>query len=37
MGSADGLIYRREMYQPPAIKRLIEILKAVVKDMPLSR
>jgi hypothetical protein len=25
-----GLIYRREVYQPPAIKRLIEIIKAVV-------
>jgi DNA-binding transcriptional LysR family regulator len=28
-----GLIYRREVYQPPAIRRLIEILKAAVKDM----
>jgi len=28
-----GLTYRRETYQPPAIKRLIEILKATVNDM----
>jgi DNA-binding transcriptional LysR family regulator len=27
-----GLIYRRETYQPPAIKRLIEILRASAKD-----
>jgi DNA-binding transcriptional LysR family regulator len=27
-----GLIYRRETYHPPAIKRLIEILRASAKD-----
>ena len=26
-----GLIYRQETYQPPAIKRLIEILRASAK------
>jgi DNA-binding transcriptional LysR family regulator len=31
-----GLIYRQEVYQPPAIKLLIEILKATVRDMLLS-
>lgn len=28
-----GLIYRQETYQPPAIKRLIEILRASAKDI----
>jgi len=28
-----GLIYRREIYQPPAIKRLIEVLRAAAKKM----
>jgi len=28
-----GLIYRREVYQPPAIKRLIEVLRAAAKKM----
>jgi len=32
-----GLIYRRETYQPPAIKRLIEILKASAKGILASR
>jgi DNA-binding transcriptional LysR family regulator len=28
-----GLIYRRETYQSPAIKRLIEILKEATREM----
>jgi DNA-binding transcriptional LysR family regulator len=29
-----GLLYRKEAYQSPAMRRFIEIVRTVTKDMP---